>query len=77
MKVKVLLFGILMSESGKQEVEVGNVKTVTELKEKLMKEFPGFSGYQYQVFVNHKQILGNVTFKPNDEIALIPPFAGG
>ena len=47
------------------------------LKEKLMKDFPGFASYQYQVFVNHKQILGNATFKPNDEIALIPPFAGG
>lgn len=77
MKIKVLLFGILMSESGKQEVEVENVNTVTELKEKLMKDFPGFAGYQYQVFVNHKQILGNATFKQNDEIALIPPFAGG
>ena len=77
MKVKVLFFGILMSESGKQAVEVKDVKTTSELKDKLVKEYPKFSTYQYQIFVNQEQITGNTSLKPNDEIALIPPFGGG
>ena len=76
-KVKVLFFGVLMSESGKQGIEVKDVRTISELKDKLVKEYPKFSTYQYQVFVNQEQIKGNQSLNPNDEIALIPPFAGG
>ena len=76
-KVKVLFFGVLMSESGKQGIEVKDVRTISELKDKLVKEYPKFSTYQYQVFVNQEQIKGNQLLNPNDEIALIPPFAGG
>jgi len=76
-KVKVLLFGVLMSESGKQIIEIEGVKTIPDLKEKLVNKFPGFSGYQYQIFVNHEQAEEGKVLKPNDEIALIPPFAGG
>lgn len=66
-----------MSESGKQAVEVKDVKTISELKDKLVKEYPKFSTYQYQIFVNQEQIKANRSLNPNDEIALIPPFAGG
>jgi molybdopterin converting factor small subunit len=76
-KVKVLFFGILMSESGKQGIEVKDVKTISELKDRLVKEYPKFSTYQYQIFVNQEQIKGNQSLNSNDEIALIPPFAGG
>lgn len=77
MKVKVLLFGVLMSESGKQIIEIESVKTILDLKEKLVKKFPIFSEYQYQIFVNHEQAQEGKVLKSNDEIALIPPFAGG
>jgi len=76
-KVKVLLFGVLMSESGKQILEIEGVKTILDLKEKLEKKFPIFSEYQYQIFVNHEQAQEGKVLKSHDEIALIPPFAGG
>jgi molybdopterin synthase sulfur carrier subunit len=43
----------------------------------LLDKFPSLSNYRFQVAVNKERIKGNVLLSDNDEIALLPPFAGG
>ena len=74
--IKVLLFGVLASETGLKELEIENVKTTEELRSELDKRF-SFSDYQFQVFVNRQQEAKTQILKDGDEVALIPPFPGG
>ena len=74
--VKILLFGVLASETGIKELEIENVKNTKELLIELGKRFP-VSDFQFQVFVNRQQVLKTQVLKDGDEVALIPPFPGG
>ena len=58
---------------------VTNVDAVNT--EQLMKLFsansPGFENVLYRIAINNKVIDGNSPISENDEIGLLPPFAGG
>ncbi len=77
MKVKVLFFGILSEIAGCNEQLIKDVGTVGDLKTLLSAQYPTFGNYQFQTSVN--QIISKDSKKlgNNDEIALLPPFAGG
>lgn len=77
MKVKVLFFGIIADATGLQMKEIGDIKNLDELQKSLTGEFPDLLKYMYQLSVNQKLVSGNETLKDGDEIALLPPFAGG
>ena len=77
MKIKVLLFGILAEEAGKQEMQVENIDNITALADHLKTEHPSFADYKFRISVNQELIDGNKKLKDGDEVALLPPFAGG
>ena len=77
MKTKVLLFGILAEEAGLSELEVDNVSSLDELKKQIIEKYPSFSGYKYRISVNHSLVDDDVRLNADDELALLPPFAGG
>ncbi|MEA1897916.1 MAG: MoaD/ThiS family protein [Bacteroidota bacterium] len=77
MKIKLLLFGILSTLVKKQELEYKDVFSIKELKHKLFQQYPELKPYQFQVYVNQQAVKGTHVLKAGDEIALIPPFAGG
>jgi len=77
MKVNVLFFGILADISNREKLEVKNVTDSGILIAMLNKKFPGIGKTGYIVARNQKVIKDNVELNDGDEVALLPPFAGG
>jgi molybdopterin synthase sulfur carrier subunit len=75
--MNVLLFGVLADIVKTQRIDIAGVSTTDELIELMEKKYPEIKNYNYQIAVNQKQIEGNCVISENDEIALLPPFAGG
>lgn len=51
--------------------------TLTELNGVLMKRYSGLSGIRYRLSVNRQLATDERQLADGDEIALLPPFAGG
>lgn len=77
MKIKLLLFGILSTLAKTQELEYTDIFSIQKLKLKLFNQYPELKQYQFQVYVNQQTVNETQVLKEGDEIALIPPFAGG
>jgi len=74
--MKVLLFGVLAEAAGKSEVKM-SASDINSLKENLYKEFPHLKNYSFQIAVNKEKVQMNASLNNDDEVALLPPFAGG
>jgi molybdopterin synthase sulfur carrier subunit len=77
MKVKVLLFGVLADKAGISFVVVENTYNLNDLLRNLKTRFPFLEKASYAVARNQEIVRGNTELIDNDEIALLPPFAGG
>ena len=77
MKIKILLFGILSTLAKSREFEYIDIISIKELKHRLFSQHPELKQYQFQVYVNQQAVNEKQILKEGDEIALIPPFAGG
>ncbi len=77
MKIKVLLFGILADEANSSVIEFENIQDTDALLQKLKDRFPSVGNFRFATAVNKKIISRNTPVNENDEIALLPPFAGG
>jgi len=77
MKVKVLLFAGLREKAGRGEmdVELGNSAQVKDLQEKLNLAKDVWTSMAFAV--NQTYVPANTALKDGDEVALIPPVAGG
>jgi len=75
--MKILVFGMLVEDVGSEELQIELQPDLETLREELMEKFPGLKNRQFMIAVNQQKINGNITLNANDEIALIPPFAGG
>jgi len=77
MKIKILFFGILTDAVETDSMEMENIYSISELKLKLFAKFPKLATHNFQISVNKKIEKGDFLFQHKDEIALLPPFAGG
>ena len=77
MKVKVLLFGIFNERADTSKIIVEDVKDKNELMQRIEREYPFFKKMNYLIAVNQEVIKDNIALRDGDEIALMPPFAGG
>ena len=77
MKVKVLLFGILSERADTSKFIVEDVKDKNELMQKIAMEYSFLKKTNYLIAVNQEVINNNIVLRDGDEIALMPPFAGG
>ena len=76
MNVKVLYFGSLTDITNKDSEQI-TAKSVNELKKVLEESYPSITTQKFSVSVNHEIHHENVALSENDEVALLPPFAGG
>ena len=78
MKLKLKYFGKLAETAGLQEEykELESADTLAELKRIVFEEYKFEDSATIQVAVN-QQLDGNKILKEGDEIAFLPPFAGG
>ena len=77
MKVKVLLFGIFSEkfESSSQYFE--DITSTNDLLSKMHGMYPTLKDMSYTIAVNQHIINKNTKLDDGDEVALMPPFAGG
>lgn len=76
MAVKVMFFGELRDKVGATtlEREIGNTDA---LHAELSRDFPELSGMTLLTAVNQEIVRNNTELKDGDEVAIMPPFAGG
>ena len=74
---EVLLFGVLAEVAGKSKTVVRSSGDLDSLMESLYTDYPRFREYNFRVSVNHRIVKDNITLSEGDEVALLPPFAGG
>jgi molybdopterin converting factor small subunit len=77
MQVKVLFFGVLSEVAGTDCKHYIEVKSVYDLKTRILDEFPEIQHYNYRISLNNEIINKDLILNDKDEIALLPPFAGG
>jgi molybdopterin converting factor small subunit len=77
MEVKVLFFGVLAEVSGTSIKHYRDVKSTGDLKLRIQDDFPEIVHYNFRVSVNNEITDNNLLLKSGDEVALMPPFAGG
>jgi molybdopterin converting factor small subunit len=77
MEVKVLFFGVLAEVSGTSIKHYNDVKTINDLKLKIQDDFPEIVHYNFRISVNSEMTDKDLILNKGDEIALMPPFAGG
>lgn len=80
MEFKVIYFGMIAEAIGKttEDIQFSQEKiTVKEITELLLDKYPKLQNLSFKIAINHTIANENEEFKINDEIALLPPFAGG
>lgn len=78
MKVTVKYFGIIAETAGKKEeiLDVAQGISATELKARQIKTYQIPEAESVQLAVN-RDLNTEVELKEGDEVAFLPPFAGG
>lgn len=74
--MRVLLFGMIAEKAGMAEVEVSAVSTLA-LKCELQQRIPGLDRMSYALAVDRRIVHEDVPLTGREEVALLPPFAGG
>ena len=76
-KIRFLFFGRLKDIVGTNEIVASDIKDIEDLKKYLFDKFPKLKGEIFSVALNYEIIHTSENLKDNDEVALIPPVAGG
>ncbi len=74
--MRVLLFGMIAEKAGVAEVELAAMSTHT-LKRELERRIHGLDRMSYAIAVDRRVVNDDVPLTGKEEIALLPPFAGG
>jgi molybdopterin synthase sulfur carrier subunit len=77
MEVKVLFFGVLAEVTGTNIKLYREVKSTGDLKHRIQDDFPEVVHYNFRISLNNEIIDNDRELNEGDEVALIPPFAGG
>ena len=77
MQISVLFFGPLSELCGCHRIQVTTGGTVHLLLEELELRFPALKGMPFKVSLNSELSTTDKELKQGDEVALLPPFAGG
>jgi molybdopterin synthase sulfur carrier subunit len=78
MELKLLFFGVLTDVVGVSSLEfVTKTCNVKALNKNLQNDFPALKKYTYKIAVNQEIIMEEKKLKDGDEVAFLPPFAGG
>ncbi len=74
--MRILLFGMIAERAGANEVQV-DAATVAALREALIGRIPGLTGMRYAIAVDRRVVVGDQALTGAEEVAVLPPFAGG
>ena len=77
MNIRVKLFGLLADAAGKSELQIENASDTDSLKKQMLLDYPNLADKSFIVAVRKRIIGNNQKLETGDEVALLPPFAGG
>lgn len=79
MKLKLAFFGVLTEVTGESEMDLytDDLQSVELLDEYLNSNYPLMGKHKYKVAVNQDIVSSDTVLHDGDEIAFLPPFAGG
>ncbi len=77
MDITVLFFGILAEVTGVQRKHYQGIKSFDDLRQRIGDDFPQVVNYNFRIAVNNKIINEDPLLRQDDEVAYLPPFAGG
>ncbi len=77
MSIKVLLFGAIKDHIGSSELELNDMESTERVRQHLEGEYPFISSTRYILALNQVRVEDDQPINDGDEIALMPPFAGG
>lgn len=72
----VLLFGLIAEKAGATRIAV-EAANVVELRARLGERIEGLERMSYAIAVDRRLVQHDMTFTGTEEIAVLPPFAGG
>lgn len=78
MELSLNYFGMIAETTNVQQEKLDvEVQTINDLKLTLIEKYPTMAKLNYQFAVNQNLVEDNFQLSKGDEIALLPPFAGG
>lgn len=77
MEIRVLFFGVLAEVAKTGIKHYRSIGSFSDLRLRIEDEFPEMVHYNYRISVNNELVNNNPELKDGDEIAFMPPFAGG
>ncbi|MDX9725782.1 MAG: MoaD/ThiS family protein [Bacteroidales bacterium] len=77
MEINVLFFGVLAEVTGTHRKHYTGVSSFSDLRHRVEDDFPGIAGYNFRIAVNNRLGSEEPVLSDGDEIAYLPPFAGG
>ena len=77
MDIEVLFFGVLAEVTGTGRKHYRDVKSFDDLKYRIVDEYPELIHYTYRIAVNNEIVTEDPVLTGGEEIAFLPPFAGG
>jgi sulfur-carrier protein len=77
MTITVLFFGVLSEVTGTGTRFYNGLANLDELKLRIADDYPGIEHYSFRISVNNEITDESCDLKDGDEVAFLPPFAGG
>ncbi len=79
MNVRILFFGMIAEAVKSSQFVIENYqgKTVGDLEDELIEKFPQLTDFTYQIALNQSTVDRSATLSTENEVAILPPFAGG
>jgi len=77
MQVKVLFFGVLTDVTGTVFRHYNDVKSTDDLRFRIEDDYPEIVHYNFRISLNNVLINEDAVLNDGDEVAYMPPFAGG
>ena len=77
MKITVLFFGELAEVAGANKIAVQNMSDTQSLTKWMVEKYPALKNRTYRVAVDKEVISEKRNLNNGDEVALLPPYAGG
>lgn len=74
--MKVLLFGMIAEMAG-AEVLIASASSLSALRRELEARINGLHRVSYAIAVDRRIVREDLPLNGDEEIALLPPFAGG
>ncbi len=74
--MRVRLFGMIAEKAGADHLEV-NAGSLDELRAMLAQRIQGLDGIRHAIAIDRRIVQSDMALTGNEEIAVLPPFAGG